>query len=86
MLYCIRLKVLQNKDVADQLLATGDKILVENAPGDPYWGCGRAGTGTNQLGKTLMLVREELFNGTLSDYCKDMNKKFGSFCPFNSRD
>lgn len=26
------------------LLATGDEELVENAPGDYYWGCGKTGT------------------------------------------
>ena len=76
MLYCIRLKVLQNKDVAAALLDSGDKTLIENSPTDYYWGCGKNGTGQNQLGKTLMLVRDELRDGTLNE--TDMNKKFGS--------
>ncbi|MBV9789273.1 MAG: NADAR family protein [Chloroflexi bacterium] len=42
------------------LLATGDEELVENAPGDYYWGCGKDGSGQNKLGYTLMRVRAEL--------------------------
>jgi hypothetical protein len=34
--------------------------LDENAPGDYYWGCGKDGTGRNQLGLTLMQVRDIL--------------------------
>lgn len=39
------------------LLATGDEEIVENAPGDYYWGCGADGTGKNMLGKILVEVR-----------------------------
>ena len=39
------------------LLSTGDEELIENAPGDYYWGCGKAGTGKNRLGHILMQVR-----------------------------
>ena len=42
------------------LLATGEEELIENAPGDYYWGCGRTGTGLNMLGKILMEVRNAL--------------------------
>lgn len=42
------------------LLATGDKELVEKAPGDYYWGIGADGSGKNMLGKTLMQVRTTL--------------------------
>ena len=44
----------------DTLLATGDKELVENAPGDYYWGCGADGSGRNMLGRILMELRAEL--------------------------
>ena len=47
-------------DIRAILLATGEETLVENAPGDYYWGCGKEGTGKNQLGKTLMQVRQQL--------------------------
>lgn len=42
------------------LLSTGDEELVENAPNDYYWGCGKDGTGKNKLGKILMEVRTYL--------------------------
>jgi ribA/ribD-fused uncharacterized protein len=42
------------------LLSTGDEDLVENAPGDFYWGCGRDGSGLNRLGTILQDVRERL--------------------------
>jgi ribA/ribD-fused uncharacterized protein len=42
------------------LLSTGDEEIVENAPGDYYWGCGADGTGKNMLGKILVETREIL--------------------------
>jgi ribA/ribD-fused uncharacterized protein len=39
------------------LLSTGDEPIVENAPGDYYWGCGANGTGANMLGIILMETR-----------------------------
>jgi N-glycosidase YbiA len=47
-------------DIARVLISTGAEKLVENAPGDYYWGCGANGTGKNRLGQILMKVREEL--------------------------
>lgn len=47
-------------DIRAILLATDDEELVENAPGDYYWGCGKTGTGQNKLGKILMEVRATL--------------------------
>jgi ribA/ribD-fused uncharacterized protein len=47
-------------DIRATLLATGDEALVENAPGDYYWGCGKDGTGKNMLGKILMEIRDVL--------------------------
>jgi len=44
----------------EQLLATGDEDLVENAPGDYYWGCGADGSGLNRLGLILTDVRTVL--------------------------
>jgi ribA/ribD-fused uncharacterized protein len=46
-----------HQSIQDILLSTGDEELVENAPGDYYWGCGADGSGRNQLGKILMEVR-----------------------------
>ena len=50
-------------DLREQLLATGDEALVEDAPDDYYWGCGADGTGANNLGKILMEVRSLLRDG-----------------------
>lgn len=44
-------------DIRAVLLNTGDADLVENAPGDYYWGSGKDGTGKNRLGQILMDVR-----------------------------
>lgn len=50
----------QNQDLAQKLIDTGDKKLVEgNDWGDTFWGVTDDG-GENQLGKILMLVRSEL--------------------------
>ncbi|HEX2907162.1 MAG TPA: NADAR family protein [Phototrophicaceae bacterium] len=47
-------------DLKAILLSTGDQEIVENAPGDYYWGCGKNGTGKNRLGHILMTVRARL--------------------------
>jgi hypothetical protein len=47
-------------DIRAILLSTGNEDIVENAPGDRYWGAGPDGTGKNMLGKILMEVREIL--------------------------
>ena len=46
--------------LAELLLSTGDRTIVENSPYDGYWGCGADGTGLNRLGVILMAVRSEL--------------------------
>lgn len=66
-----RAKFTQNDDLAEMLLATGTKTLVEAAHYDKVWGIGLRATdplatkpdqwpGQNILGKCLMQVREEL--------------------------
>ncbi len=50
-------KFLTYKEIQAVLLNTGDELLVENSPRDYYWGCGKDGSGQNQLGKMLMQVR-----------------------------
>jgi N-glycosidase YbiA len=49
-------------DIREILLSTGDELIVENAPNDYYWGCGKDGSGKNRLGEVLMEVREILRN------------------------
>lgn len=53
-------KFTQNRKLAEKLLATGDKVLIEASKTDAYWGIGRKGTGENMLGKLLMEVRKTL--------------------------
>jgi len=33
----IKAKFEQNPELANQLIATGDKYLIEDSPKDPYW-------------------------------------------------
>jgi N-glycosidase YbiA len=47
-------------DIREVLLATGNREIVENAPGDYYWGIGKNGTGKNRLGFILKEVRAAL--------------------------
>lgn len=47
-------------ELANLLKSTGTQDIVENAPGDYYWGCGQDGTGQNKLGKILVRVRYEI--------------------------
>jgi ribA/ribD-fused uncharacterized protein len=64
-------KFSQNKPLADFLLGTHDRVLVEASPVDPIWGIGLAADaadaenpaqwrGENLLGFALMEVRDEL--------------------------
>ena len=53
-------KFTKHIELRDLLLSTGEASLVENAPGDYYWGCGKDGTGKNQLGILLMELRDRL--------------------------
>lgn len=47
-------------NIHEILLATNDEPIVENAPRDYYWGCGKDGSGKNMLGKILVEVRAML--------------------------
>ena len=54
-------KFLTHSDIQAILLATGDRVIVEDSPRDYYWGGGCDRTGQNYLGKILMSVRSEIF-------------------------
>ena len=61
MLQLVRQKFTSNSALAEQLLATGDRELVEgNYWNDVFWGQCPVGTGSNHLGKILMQVRAEI--------------------------
>lgn len=58
-------KIKQNPWMADALLETGDAYLEEgNTWRDQFWGTVN-GVGQNNLGKTLMTIREELRSGMI---------------------
>ena len=65
MLQAFRMKFSQNPEIAKELLATGDAILIEHTRNDDYWADGGDGSGKNKLGLLLMQVREELKNSNL---------------------
>lgn len=76
-MFCVlRLKFLQNHDLAQKLLNTGNEILVEgNTWGDKEWGVDYdTRYGKNILGQLLMLIRAMLRNGTLGQ-CMTVNGK-----------
>jgi ribA/ribD-fused uncharacterized protein len=53
-------KFVAHPELTALLLGTGERKLIENAPSDEYWGCGRTGTGKNRLGSLLMELRAAL--------------------------
>jgi N-glycosidase YbiA len=59
MLNAVRKKFQTHRQIRELLLSTKNVEIVENAPGDYYWGCGKEGTGLNMLGKILQQVRQE---------------------------
>lgn len=55
-------KVEQHEYVRRKLLATGDRLLVEDSWRDGFWGWGPNRNGQNWLGRLWMEVRERLRN------------------------
>ena len=49
-----------HKELAEALLATGERKLIESSQYDYFWGCGRDRRGENAFGKILMNVRDKL--------------------------
>jgi N-glycosidase YbiA len=56
----VRGKFSNHEELKALLISTCDRLIVENAPGDYYWGCGADGTGRNMLGRILMETRDWL--------------------------
>gem|GEM_PF-153529 len=56
-------KFSQDPKLKQELLDTGNAVLVEESPHDPYWGVGPDGSGQNKLGEVLMEVREKIRQG-----------------------
>ncbi len=61
----VRCKLVQHKYVQEKLLDTGNELIVEDSPVDPYWGWGPDRQGRNELGKIWMELREELCSGEI---------------------
>ena len=55
----LRAKFTTHRALRLLLLETGERELIENAPNDSCWGCGRNGSGKNRLGVLLMELRAE---------------------------
>lgn len=54
------MKCQTHEEVAEALLATGGRMLVEDSQYDYFWGIGRDGRGYNRYGKVLSRVRARL--------------------------
>jgi len=54
------IKVHQYPEIAQKLLDSGERMIVESSNYDYYWGCGRDQRGHNYYGKMLMDVRNKL--------------------------
>jgi N-glycosidase YbiA len=59
----VRAKLAQHPEVAATLLGTGEALLVEHSPKDPFWTDGGDGNGQNTFGRLLMELRAELRAG-----------------------
>jgi GTP cyclohydrolase II len=60
MLEGLRAKFEQHPDLREQLVESGERLLIEHTRNDNYWGDGGNGVGANRLGKLLMQVRAAL--------------------------
>lgn len=56
----VYIKCRAHPEIAEQLLSTDKRKLIENSQYDYFWGCGRDRRGENHYGKVLMSVREKL--------------------------
>lgn len=65
-------KFAQHKDLAQKLIDTGSKYIIEgNYHGDRYWGVDENGIGQNVLGNILMQIRDDLVSDSpfiISEY------------------
>ena len=62
---CVELKFLNDEELADRLLQTGNARLIEgNTWNDTFWGVS-GGRGKNHLGRILMQVRAQILNSSV---------------------
>ncbi|NGX55775.1 MAG: Riboflavin biosynthesis protein [Candidatus Anoxychlamydiales bacterium] len=97
MKYIVQEKFTQNESLRENLLATGDKYLVEHCEikgRDTFWTDDFDGTGQNMLGRILMEIRERL-GGTrivgkhleyitfINNYCSSTQRTFEAIVAAN---
>lgn len=68
-------KAKQHEEMRENLLKTGDALIVEKAITDSYWGYGPDGNGKNMLGHVLMEVREAIKEDRLDQYISEARKR-----------
>lgn len=56
----LRAKFSQHPDLAELLISTNDRVLIEHTKNDFFWGDGGDGSGDNHLGHLLTSLRKEL--------------------------
>lgn len=57
----VYLRCRTHPELAEELLNTGNRMILENSNFDYFWGCGRDRRGKNAYGKVLMNVRAKLW-------------------------
>ena len=71
-------KMTQN-NLEEWLLLSEEREIQEDSPKDYYWGVGADGTGRNQLGKTWMVIRQHLKEGTLQTYHDNISLEMSGY-------
>ncbi len=67
-------KFVTNPVLAELLVRTGYREIIEDAPWDEFWGTGKQGQGQNMLGKTLMYTRHMLQQRLLRPYVFELDR------------
>jgi GTP cyclohydrolase II len=74
----LKLKFEFNPTLKEQLIMTGDAILIEESVNDSFWGSGKDGKGQNHLGNILMSLRsvyqKERIRSNFLDVKKNIKK------------
>ena len=68
-------KFIQNKQIMYKLIETRNKTIVEKTVDEYYWGIGKDDSGSNNIGKILMRVRENIKNEIVNTILKECNEK-----------
>ena len=68
-------KFIQNKQIMYKLIETRNKTIVEKTVDEYYWGIGKDDSGSKNIGKILMRVRENIKNEIVNTILKECNEK-----------